>query len=190
MNKKEIIGNIAWFAGVLIVVLLVRKFIFTPVLVSGSSMDPTLADKEKVFATRSKDIERFDIVTFPAPDAPKKSYVKRVIGLPGDTVEYKNDTLYVNGKETPEPYLNEFKDKLGEEEYLTYVTSTENIVYTEFSLYNLFGSETVPEGQLFVLGDNREVSKDSRQIGFIKQKDITGKVKFIYWPPSKIGSVK
>ena len=190
MNKKEIISNIAWFAGLIIILLLVRKFVFTPVLVSGSSMDPTLADRERVFATRNTNPERFDIVTFPAPDEPSKSYVKRVIGLPGDTVEFKNDILYVNGKEMAEPYLDEYKEKLPAGEYLTQVTSTDGKIYSEFGLSNILGTATVPEGKLFVLGDNRRVSKDSRIIGFIDQKDLTGNVKFSFWPPSKFGTIK
>ena len=190
MSKKEWISNIAWFAGVILVIFLVKKFVFTPIIVSGNSMDPTLENKERVFATRQGKIKRFDIVTFPAPDDPKKSYVKRVIGLPGDTVAFKDDTLYINGEEVAEPYLEEYKKLLNAGEFFTKITSTKNQVYTEFSLYNLFGVETVPEGELFVLGDNRPVSKDSRMIGFIKEADINGHVKFCFWPPSKFGFVK
>ena len=71
-------------------------------------MDPTLADGERVITLKTE-INRFDIITFPAPDEPDKNYIKRVIGLPGDTIAYKDDTLYINGKEVDEPYLDEFK---------------------------------------------------------------------------------
>lgn len=163
-----------------------------PVVVSGNSMDPTLQDRERVIATKTKKIERFDIVTFPAPDDPKKSYVKRVIGLPGDTVEYKNDQLLINGKEFDEPYLDEFKGQLEEGDFLTKVMSEDGQSHSEFGLGNLtaLGSNTVPEGELFVLGDNRQISKDSRLIGFIEKADITGNVKFCIWPLSKFGPIK
>ena len=72
-------------------------------------MDPTLADGERVITLKNTEINRFDIITFPAPDEPDKNYIKRVIGLPGDTIAYKDDTLYINGKEVDEPYLDEFK---------------------------------------------------------------------------------
>ncbi|MGX7039741.1 signal peptidase I [Vagococcus fessus] len=191
MTKKEIIGNIVWLVCVAAVLIAVRQFIFTPVLVSGHSMDPTMADRERVFALRSKDIERFDIVTFPAPDEPKKSYIKRVIGLPGDKVKFVNDQLFINGKEIKEPYLDEFKSKLKEGEYLTTVLDQEGKIHSEFALENLFdGNDTVPEGKLFVMGDNRQISKDGRMIGYIDIEDITGNVKFSFWPPSKFGKVE
>ena len=191
ITKKEIIGNIVWLVCVAAVLIAVRQFVFTPVLVSGHSMDPTMADRERVFALRSKDIERFDIVTFPAPDEPKKSYIKRVIGLPGDKVKFVNDQLFINGKEIKEPYLDEFKSKLKEGEYLTTVLDQEGKIHSEFALENLFdGNDTVPEGKLFVMGDNRQISKDGRMIGYINIEDITGNVKFSFWPPSKFGKVE
>lgn len=191
ITKKEIIGNIVWLVCVAAVLIAVRQFIFTPVLVSGHSMDPTMADRERVFALRSKDIERFDIVTFPAPDEPKKSYIKRVIGLPGDKVKFVNDQLFINGKEIKEPYLDEFKSKLKEGEYLTTVLDQEGKIHSEFALENLFdGNDTVPKGKLFVMGDNRQISKDGRMIGYIDIEDITGNVKFSFWPPSKFGKVE
>ena len=101
----------------------------------------------------------FDVVTFPAPDDPGREYVKRVIGLPGDTVAYKNDQLYINGKKYDEPYLDEYKGKL-------------------------------TDGQLFVLGDNRRISKDGRIIGMINQKDILTNVKFVFWPINRMGTVE
>lgn len=191
MNKKEIISNVIWFAGLLVILVIIRTFVFMPVVVSGHSMDPTLQDRERVIATKTKKIERFDIVTFPAPDAPKKSYVKRVIGLPGDTVAYKDDQLFINGKEYDEPYLDEYKKLLDDGNYLTTAQLADENWYSEFSMADLaiLGSKTVPEDSLFVLGDNRQVSKDSRLIGFIKKADITGNVKFCIWPPSKFGSV-
>ena len=135
-------------------------------------MDPTLADGERVITLKNTEINRFDIITFPAPDEPDKNYIKRVIGLPGDTIAYKDDTLYINGKEVP--YLDEFKEALTDGQPLT----------GDFSL-----KEKVPADSYFVLGDNRRNSKDGRVIGFIHKKDILGEVKFVMWPFSRFGPI-
>ena len=155
MNMKEIGKTVLWFLILGAILIGLRHFVFTPVVVKGDSMDPTLIDGERVIALKNTEIKRFDIVTFPAPDDPGKNYIKRVIGLPGDTIEYKNDELYINGKEYEEPYLDEFKGELEDDQPLT----------SDFTLNDLFGAEKVPEGELFVLGDNRRISKDSRIIG-------------------------
>lgn len=173
LKKKEIISNVIWIVGLAVVLLLVRMFVFSPVIVSGHSMDPTLKDRERVIALKNKEPKRFDIVTFPAPDEPKTSYIKRVIGLPGDEIEYKDDQLYVNGKKLAEPYLDQFKSELPKGEDLT----------GDFKA-------TVPEGTYFVMGDNRKNSKDSRMIGPIEKDKISGNVKFAFWPVSKFGLVK
>lgn len=179
MNIKEVGKTILWFLILGAILIGLRQFVFTPVVVKGDSMDPTLIDGERVIALKNTEVKRFDIVTFPAPDDEGKNYIKRVIGLPGDTVEYKNDKLYINDKEYDEPYLNEFKGELDDDQPLTY----------DFNLEELFGSKTVPEGELFVLGDNRRISKDSRIIGMIKEKDIMADVKFVFWPLDRFGTV-
>ena len=110
MNRKEVLGNILWFGGLIIVLFLLRMYVFTPTNVSGDSMNPTMIDRERVIALKQAKVERFDVITFPAPDAPGKNYIKRVIGMPGDTVEYKDDQLYINGEKFDEPYLDEYKN--------------------------------------------------------------------------------
>ena len=172
MNMKEIGKTVLWFLILGAILIGLRHFVFTPVVVKGDSMDPTLIDGERVIALKNTEIKRFDIVTFPAPDDPGKNYIKRVIGLPGDTIEYKNDELYINGKEYEEPYLDD-------DQPLT----------SDFTLNDLFGAEKVPEGELFVLGDNRRISKDSRIIGMIKEKNIMADVKFVFWPLDRFGTV-
>lgn len=179
MNTKEIIKSLLYFVILALVLVGLRQFVFTPVIVKGDSMDPTLIDGERVIALKNTDIHRFDIVTFPAPDDPGKNYIKRVIGLPGDTIEYKNDQLYINGKKYEEPYLDEFKAELTDGQPLT----------SDFNLTELFGTEKVPDGELFVLGDNRRISKDSRIIGMINKKDIMADVKFVFWPLDRFGTV-
>lgn len=176
---KEI-GKTFLYLVVLAAILVgLRQFVFTPVVVKGDSMDPTLIDGERVIALKNTEIQRFDIVTFPAPDDVGKNYIKRVIGLPGDTVEYKKDVLYINGKKYAEPYLDEYKSKLTDGQPLT----------DDFDLNELYGSEKVPAGELFVMGDNRRISKDSRIIGTIKEKDIMADVKFVFWPIKRFGTI-
>lgn len=193
MNKKEIINNVIWFASLLLILFLVRTFVFSPVAVSGDSMVPTLKDKERVMQVKLGEIKRFDIVTFPAPDQPGQNYIKRVIGLPGDTVAFKKDELYINGEKVEETYLKDVKKELSEDEYYTYYTDqASGKAYTDFSLKDIKGIEVekIPEGKVFVLGDNRPISKDSRYIGLINIKDITGDVKVRFWPLNQIGILK
>ncbi|MFC4771443.1 signal peptidase I [Enterococcus hermanniensis] len=179
MNMKEIGKSFLYLVVLAAILIGLRQFVFTPVVVKGDSMDPTLIDGERVIALKNTKIKRFDIVTFPAPDDVGKNYIKRVIGLPGDTIEYKNDRLYINGEKYDEPYLDEYKKELTDNQPLTY----------DFDLKELYGSEKVPEGELFVMGDNRRISKDSRIIGTIKEKDIMADVKFVFWPLKRFGTI-
>ncbi|WP_122645039.1 signal peptidase I [Enterococcus mediterraneensis] len=180
MKKNEWLKSLLFFVGVALIVVILRGFVFTPVMVKGDSMDPTLNDGEHVFALKHTAINRFDVVTFPAPDEPGRNYIKRVIGLPGDSVEYKDDQLYINGKKYDEPYLDEYKSKLTDGLPLT----------NDFKMTDYFETETVPKGKLLVLGDNRRISKDSRIIGLVDEDSILGDVKFIFWPLNKIGTVE
>ena len=173
--------TILFFVVLASILFLLRQFVFTPVVVKGHSMDPTLADGERVIALKNTSIDRFDIVTFPAPDEKNKNYIKRVIGLPGDTVEYKNDVLYINGEAFDEPYLDQFKEALTDGGPLTYDFSLEEI--------QVDATNKVPEGKYFVLGDNRRNSKDGRYIGFVSKEDMMGNVKFVMWPPSRFGTI-
>lgn len=185
MNRKEIISNVLWFGGLIIVLFLLRSFVFTPTNVSGDSMNPTMIDRERVIAFKQSKIKRFDVITFPAPDNPSKNYIKRVIGMPGDSVEYKGDSLYINGEAMEEPYLDAYKNNP------TDATVPYGLPLTQdFKLEDVLGVTTVPEGHLFVLGDNRQNSKDSRMVGFIREDDVMGDVKFVFWPPEKWGAFK
>ena len=202
MSAKEWVKEIIWFLGLLAIMLIVKKYIMFPVAVSGHSMDPTLQDRERIMAVKLSKIERFDIITFPAPDKPGDNYVKRIIGMPGDTVAYDNDKLLINGKEVAEPYLDEYKQSLAEGEVFTTldtylldkpITPTKDDRWlTSFELTDLNGinEAVIPEGKVLVLGDNRPVSKDGRYIGLIDMKDISGELKFSFWPLSKFGMIK
>lgn len=179
LKAKELIHTLLFFVGLVVVLFLLRQFVFTPVIVKGHSMDPTLVDGERVIALKNTAIKRFDIITFPAPDEPKKNYIKRVIGLPGDTINSKNDVLYINGKEVKEPYLDEFKEQV-----------TDGLPMTiDFTLEEVTGEKIVPEGEYFVLGDNRRNSKDGRMIGFISKDKVLGDVKFVLWPLNRFGTI-
>lgn len=175
-----------WLKALIIAVLLaalIRYFLLAPIVVDGLSMMPTLHDKDRMIVNKIGytvgEPKRFDIVVFHAPE--KKDYIKRVIGLPGDRIEYKDDTLYVNGKAYDEPYLDEYKKQQQE---------IEGPLTESFTLEELTGEATVPEGHLFVMGDNRRYSKDSRQIGFVSQEDVLGKTSIVYWPMKDIRIVK
>lgn len=148
---------------IVVVVLLVRSFIVTPGLVNGSSMEPTLYNNELVLINKiglNKGIDRYDIVVVKYENS---TIIKRVIGLPYETVEYINDTLYIDGEivntKVDFEYTKDFKLTAGKNEYI-------------------------------VLGDNRNISKDSRIIGPVKERYIIGKVDLVLFPFSKFGKVK
>ncbi|WP_240793380.1 signal peptidase I [Psychrobacillus vulpis] len=172
--KKEIIE---WALAILVgivIVLIIRSFIATNYEVVGKSMMPTLHDQDKVFVNKLAKIDRMDIIIFHGDQ--NEDYVKRVIGVPGDTIKYENDTLYINNKKVPEKFLNS---------YSAYVHPEENFT-EDFNLLELTGNKTVPPNMLFVLGDNRISSLDSRYFHFIDEKDVIGKVEARYWPISSI----
>lgn len=127
----------------------------------------------------SSGVKRFDIIVFKATE--EKDFIKRVIGLPGDHIEYRGDVLYLNGETYSEPYLDEKKKEV-----------TEGLLTYDFDIKTLASttSEVVPEGHYFVLGDNRRRSDDSRLIGFVSATDIIGKANVVFWPLDEIGIVK
>lgn len=177
-----------WIKALLIAVglaFVIRYFFLAPIVVDGESMMPTLNDKDRMIVNKIGYVvgepERFDIIVFHAPE--EKDYIKRIIGLPGDTIEYKNDILYVNGEPVDEPYLDEFKEEYKEQ-------NLDGTLTESFTLADKLGQETVPEGHLFVMGDNRRESKDSRHIGFVSMDDVIGKTSIIYWPIKDIKIVK
>ena len=179
--------------------LLTRLFLWLPVQVDGHSMDPTLADRQRVIVLKHTSIERFDIVVAKEVENGKtKQIVKRIIGMPGDTITYQNDKLTVNGKEVKEEYLKEFqaaftKDKLQKEyDYRDYFQqlAKDAKAFTVNAEGNTTFTVTVPEGKYFLLGDNRIVSKDSREVGYFDKSALVGEVKFRFWPLNKIGTVE
>jgi len=168
--KKELIEWIKAFVIGIILFVIIRNFLFTSYLVAGGSMEPTLHDGDRVIVNRIGyivgDIDRQDVIVFHFSE--QEDYVKRVIGLPGDEIEYINDVLYVNGEQVEEDYLE---------------IDNPNILQTgTFTLEGLTGEQTVPEGHLFVLGDNRDGSTDSREFGFIPMENVVGEVVLRFLP--------
>ena len=159
---KELVPYIV----ILIVVILIRSFLFTPIKVSGVSMADTLEGNEIMILWKPGEIKRYDIVVADYIVNGEKidRLIKRVYGLPGESIKCENGTLYIN-------------DHKIEDDYATNQTSD-------------FDEVKLGEDEYFLLGDNRKVSKDSRIIGPISRKNISGTTKFIIWPFKKFGNVE
>lgn len=156
------------------IVFFIHGFIFIPMTIEGKSMQDTIYQNDHVIFTRFGKIHRQDIVIFQMPN--KEVYIKRVIGLPGDTVQYKNDHLYINHREVKESYLaKNIKDY--------HRTVAKDVPYTaDFEATEITGTKRIPANTYFVLGDNRNLSKDSRTFGVVKKSQIMGIVRMIYYP--------
>lgn len=168
-----------WTKALLIAIglaAIIRYFLFAPIVVDGLSMMPTLQNGDRMIVNKLGKPDRFDIIVFHAPE--RKDYIKRVIGLPGDVIEYHNDILYINGEPYDEPYLDEYKKNI-----------VDGPLTEDFTLED-FGLKKVPEGELFVMGDNRRFSKDSRQIGTISIDEVIGDTSIVYWPIKDIRMIK
>jgi signal peptidase I len=138
--------------------LLVNKFVFGP--------EPSKIERALLPV---RDIRRGDIVVFKYPDEPERDFIKRVIGLPGETVELRNKKVFLNGQALDEPYVHFLE------------ASHMAAEVTSFDVRERYGPVTVPEGQYFVMGDNRDNSQDSRYWGFLPRHYIKGKALLIYW---------
>lgn len=191
---KEILQWIEAIVFAVVIALLIRAFVFEPVLVQGESMENTLYNNQRLIVYKLGYMfnhpQRGDIVVLQyeegisyylpflkyipfiqkaIPTIEEVDYIKRVVGVPGDTISFKDGALYINGKKQNEDYAKGIT-----EEYYS-----DDITYPA----------KVPENKLFVLGDNREASKDSRIIGFIDYRKIKGKAALRIWPIESIGSL-
>ena len=166
MNEK--IKPLLPYIIIIAVVLFIKAFIVTPIKVNGESMYPTLEEGDIMILNKTayyfNKPKRFDIVVVDMPD---EYLIKRVIGLPGEHIEYKNNTLYVDGKKIEENFKHGKTD--------------------DFNIKEL-GSDTVPSGYYLVLGDNRGNSLDSRELGFMKEEQLLGRTNLIILPFDRIGN--
>ena len=177
---KELMSWIVPIAIGLLLALLIKQFAFQFVRVDGPSMQPNLQNNERVVCLKQAKIHRGSVVVFDANGVDpqvsvKTEYVKRVIGLPGDTVEAKNGNLYVNGKKVDQSYISKSERSSGTGTWTLHSISQEN----SWVLHN--GAYKVPKGEYFVLGDHRSVSNDSRYWGFVPKSKIVGVVKVGFW---------
>src|SRR5882724_122868 len=162
-----------WSRDLLIAIglaLVIIVFLYQPVKVEGTSMAPLLSDQERIFINkfvyRFEPISRGDVVVFWYPLDRSKSFIKRVIGLPGETVEIRQGTLFVDGQAVPEPYVPAMYEDLSD-----------------------FGPVRVPRDSYFVMGDHRISSNDSRVFGPVASHFIYGRAVFAYWPVDHFGSL-
>lgn len=171
---KEILEWIFTVLGAFFIFLIVQTFIFKLATVNGVSMEPTLHHKENVIIQRYSyifgDPDYNDIVAFPFKMDKKQHFIKRIIGKPNDVIDFKDQRFYLNGKEVQDIFESEDITAIGD---------------VEFPL-------TIPKDYYFVLGDNRNRSKDSRysEVGLIHKKDILGKISLRIWPLNKFGLIK
>jgi len=163
-----------WVKDILLAVviaILMVVFLYQPVKVEGTSMQPELVDQERIFVNKFvyhfEEIHRGDIVVFWYPKDPSKSFIKRVIGIPGDVVSVKNGRVYVNTRLLEEPYVPRSYQDL-----------------------DSFPTVRVKEDHYYVLGDHRNASNDSRSWGLVPRKYIYGKAVFRYWPMEKAGFIE
>ena len=167
-TRNKIIKESIPYIVIIFTVILIRTFVITPIRVDGMSMYSTFNDGDILFLEKyDKKYERFDIVVFRNGN---DRLIKRVIGMPGETVEYKNNKLYINKKYIKEKFL------------------TNNQTTYDFELKEL-GHKKIPKGYYFVLGDNRTNSTDSRILGLIKKEKIQGKANFTLYPFNKFGKI-
>lgn len=166
-------GLMLWLRDLLVAAaasVLIITFLYQPVRVEGTSMLPRLEDSDRLFINKFvyhfTAIERGDVVVFHYPRDPEKSYIKRVIAVPGDTLRIDRGRVYVNGKLLREPYVPvEYRDNRSIAEMV------------------------LPDDNYFVMGDHRSISSDSRDFGPVERSLIYGKAVFVYWPARDLGVV-
>jgi signal peptidase I len=163
-----------WLRDILISVaasFLIIMFLYQPVRVEGTSMQPELRDQDRLFinkfAYHFENISRGDVVVFHYPRDPSKSYIKRIIALPGDTLDIDEGRVYVDGKRIDETYVpRRYRDTRSIPEMV------------------------IPPNEYFVMGDHRSISSDSRDFGPVPRDLIYGKAAFVYWPADNMGVIR
>lgn len=169
-SNSSLIEIVESVAIAVILAFVIRIFLFQPFYIPSGSMEPTLMIGDRIlvnkFIYHFQEPKRGDVIVFKYPLEPERDYIKRVIGLPGETLEIRDSQLYINGEPVPEDYL------------------PENLRFMDF------GPVTIPENAYFMMGDNRNNSQDSRFWGTLPREYIQGKAVVIYWPLTRIGLIK
>lgn len=149
-----------------ILAVLIRMFVIQPFYIPSSSMEPTLKPGDRIivnkFIYRFKEIQRGDVMVFKYPLDPSRDFIKRVIGLPGDTLEIRDSVLYINDNKIAEPYL------------------------PKGLRFGSYGPVKIPQDEYFMMGDNRNNSEDSRVWGFLPREKVVGKAFVVFWPIDRV----
>ena len=176
--KKAVAAFFDFLQGIVVIMaimVMIYLFIMSPQEISGASMEPNFHNGEYILTNKIiykfKEPIRGDVIIFKSPKNKEVDFIKRIIGLPGDTVSLHDNALYVNNEKVIEPYL------------------TPGVVIFGGSYLREGEEITVPEGMYFVAGDNRPHSSDSREFGPIPKEDFIGKAFLRYWPFSEFGLV-
>ena len=171
LSIREFILDFIKLVIVIVIILVLMIYVVSVTQVVGNSMYSTLNNGDVLILNKLKyrfsEVERGDIISLEYEDT--KYLIKRVIGVPGDTISISDNTVYVNGEVYIENYLEE------------------DLEYDDFQLSSL-GYQTIPADMYFVLGDNREDSLDSREIGLVSKDEVIGKVSFRIWPLNKLAA--
>lgn len=190
-KKKNIIKEIMEYVLIIVFALLatrlIKDYVFVPVVVDGQSMETTLLHDDKLIVWEfNYHPKRFDVIVFDASEySPTTTldspyYIKRIIGIPGDHVEFKNDKLFINGEYIEEPFLDK----------TTNHPASCSTFTCDFTLESISDYSEIPEGYYLVLGDNRPNSQDSEEFGLIKEEDILGKAVFRVLPFKTFGKIE
>lgn len=166
LNRYLAVGLLAFM-----LVGFTRANVVDLVTTTSGSMGPTVEKGEYVLIDKVTDVHRFDVIMFQSPDKRYQHFLKRIVGLPGDTVEFKEDKLILNGRKITEDYLVR-PDHIEEDDYYT----------KDYKVSKIHGSNLVPDGMVFVMGDSRRGSRDSRIIGFVPIDTIVGRAVAVRGP--------
>lgn len=169
-KRSALIETLESLVIAVILALLIRTYVIEPFWIPSGSMEPTLMPDDRILVSkldyRFGEPSRGDVVVFKYPLDPSKNYIKRLIGLPGETIEIRDQKLYINGRPLEEDYL------------------PEDLQVDDF------GPVVIPEGSYFMMGDNRDDSLDSRYWGPLSEELIIGKADYIFWPISRLGAIE